>query len=163
MIKASKQDLVEALGLEPHVEGGYFRRTYEAQGLCDAGGQERRTMTSIFYLLTEDSPVGHLHCNQSDIVHYFHGGGTLRYWLLDPGGALRTVDLGWRLDRGQQLQLTVPGGVWKASRLLDGAWGLISEAVSPGWDPADMAMISESMIRDQHPQHLEALRSQVRG
>jgi predicted cupin superfamily sugar epimerase len=56
---------------------------------------------------------------------------------------------------GQHLQLHVPGGIWKASRLLDGAngFGLISEAVSPGFDFADMEMGSREKLTTAFPQH----------
>ena len=46
----SKQTIIESLGLEAHVEGGYFKRTFQAdhrQRIATAEG-ERFIMTSIF-------------------------------------------------------------------------------------------------------------------
>ena len=42
-VPLSAEDLIEALGLEGHVEGGFFRRTFEArdQPRVDAGRGER--------------------------------------------------------------------------------------------------------------------------
>ncbi|MEE4279368.1 MAG: cupin domain-containing protein, partial [Halieaceae bacterium] len=140
----SASEVIEALGLEGHVEGGFFRRTFEATGKprVDEGFGERFSMTSIFYLLTAEGPVGHFHRNRSDIVHYFHIGDPIDYFLIHPDGRLETVTMGPDPTRGQRLQLTVPGGIWKASRLRSGrtGYGLISEAVTPGFAYEDMSL-----------------------
>ncbi len=150
----NKQQLISRLQLEAHPEGGYFRRTYTATQLSSAG--ERPCMSSIFYLLTDDSPVGHLHRNRSDIVHYWQGGSPLNYLLLSPDGKLTELTLGPELDRDQQLQLTVPGGYWKASHLAEGEYGLISEAVCPGFSFDDHAMAGPELL-NQYPEFREKL------
>ena len=114
-------------------------------------------MTSIFYLLTADSPVGQWHLNRSDIVHYFHLGSPLHYYLIHPDGRLETAVLGPDLAAGQRLQLTVPGGVWKASHLPAGDYGLISEAVSPGFEYEDMQLGERSTLLQAFPQHAELI------
>lgn len=163
----SADALIEALELTEHVEGGYFRRTYQAdhRPTVATDGGERYLMTSIHYLLTQASPVGHFHCNRSDIVHYFHLGDPIRYYLLMPDGRLEIVDMGADVVAGQRLQLTVPGGVWKASRLLDGpcGYGLISEAVSPGFDYADMRLGDRTGLVEAFPQHEAVIRDLARG
>ena len=150
-------ELIETLGLDGHVEGGFFRRTYEATGKprVDDGRGERFSMTSIFYLLTAAGPVGHFHRNRSDIVHYFHLGDPIEYFLIHPDGRLETVTMGPDPTRGHRLQLTVAGGIWKASRLSDGAagYGLISEAVTPGFDYADMTLGRTSELLRRFPAH----------
>jgi predicted cupin superfamily sugar epimerase len=151
------QDVIKALDLEPHVEGGYFRRTYQAdhREMFETTGGPRYLMTSIYYLLTEDSPVGQFHFNQSDILHYFHLGDAIEYSLIHADGSLQTLVMGSEVLSGQQLQLHVPGGIWKASRLLSGSngFGLISEAVSPGFDFADMEMGDRRKLSTRFPQH----------
>lgn len=156
------QALIDALGLEGHVEGGFFRRTYEATDTprVDAGHGDRFSMTSIFYLLTAEGPVGHFHRNRSDIVHYFHLGDPIEYSLIHPDGRLETVVMGPDPTRGHRLQLTVPGGIWKASRLTPGpaGYGLISEAVTPGFDYADMTLGRTSRLLQQFPEHTDLIR-----
>ena len=50
-------DIVRALGLKPHPEGGYFRETYRASESIPEGSIARRyvgaraTSTAIYYLL----------------------------------------------------------------------------------------------------------------
>ncbi|MEQ8514532.1 MAG: cupin domain-containing protein [Chromatocurvus sp.] len=159
--------VVEQLGLEAHVEGGFFRRTYAAEERPTVATPQgdRYLMSSIFYLLTSQSPVGHFHRNRSDIVHYFHLGDPVTYYLLQPDGSLQTAVMGSDVLAGQKLQLTVPGGVWKASRLSGGThgYGLISEAVAPGFDYADMTLADRSALQSQFPAHRSLISALTRA
>lgn len=154
-LRVNKRQLIDTLGLEPHPEGGYYRRSFQAdhRDSIESAAGERYTLTSIYYLLTDDAPIGHWHCNASDILHYFHLGQPLEYFMIHPDGQLETAVLGPELAAGQQLQLAVKGGVWKASRLLAGDYGLISEAVSPGFDAADMQLGRRDELLARFPQH----------
>lgn len=167
----TKQDLIHQLQLTAHVEGGYYRRTYASTRLTN-DLPARACMSSIFYLLTDDSPIGHLHCNRSDIVHYYHGGngqqggngqgsGVLRYTLIYPEGTVEEIVLGPDLAKGHRWQLTVPGGVWKASELICGEWGLISEAVCPGFDFADMQLATLKQLKALLPEDWQRYRALV--
>ena len=153
------EQIVDSLGLVPHPEGGYFRRTYASRILAPIGPEQshRPTLTCIYYLLTRDSPIGHLHVNRSDIVHFFQGGGPIQYTLVSPKGELENVTLGSSVESGHQLQLTVYGGWWKASQLIDGEYGLISEAVSPGFAYEDMGFVSKLDIESRDPALTEKL------
>jgi predicted cupin superfamily sugar epimerase len=142
---------IARLQLEPHPEGGYFRRIYTSPHAHAAPQGQRPLCTSIYYLLTREQPLGRLHRNRSDILHYFLDGGPLEYLLIGSDGALHRE----RLD-AQTRFLLVPGGCWKASRLVDGAGhALIAEVVTPGFDYADHQFARE---HDVLTQHLEVLR-----
>lgn len=154
--------LIKHLKLEPHPEGGFFARTYDGGGrppvTTEAG--PRPPLTSIYYLLTQDSPIGHFHCNKSDILHFWQAGDPIQYYLIDPETRkLTEVTLGPDLAAGQQLQLAVSGGIWKASSLLDSSiknnkgYGLISEAVSPGFEYADMTLGVALDLLSQFPEY----------
>jgi len=160
----NKRQLIEKLSLEPHIEGGYFSRTYssELETAIPPNSKPRCLLTSIFYMLTDDSPIGYLHKNKSDIIHYFHGGSPLSYLILHPDGKLETTQLGADLDKGQQLQLIVRGGCWKATELVSGEFGLISEAVSPGFDYEDMELAGQMSMKNQFPQCWEQIAKYVR-
>jgi predicted cupin superfamily sugar epimerase len=82
--------LIEKLDLKEHIEGGYFSRTYQSP----MQSAERPFMTSIFYMLTADRPVGHFHKNKSDIMHYFHLGSPMSYLTISPEGKLDKFTLG---------------------------------------------------------------------
>lgn len=104
-------EIINLLGLEPHPgEGGYFRRTYESDLHCDTDNGGRRLLTSIYYLLTKESPVGFLHRNKSDIIHYHQLGASIKYTIVSPDGVLSEKVLGPDIKNGEMLQLLVPGG-----------------------------------------------------
>lgn len=156
----STQALIARLGLEPHPEGGWFRRIHTAAATVKTANGPRAQVSSIHYLLTADQPRGRLHRNRSDILHYLQGGGPVEYLLLDEAGSLRRVTLG--SAPGQALFLHVPGGVWKASQLIGAAaHALVSEAVVPGFDFADHAFADERLLA-VHPAHAAVLRPFVR-
>ncbi len=157
----SAEQVAQALNLSGHVEGGYYRRTYQAdhRELVRTSGSDRYLMTSIYYMLTRQSPIGHFHRNKSDIMHYYHLGNPIRYTLIYPDGKLETIIMGSDVTQGQVLQLIVKGGIWKASELLNGEYdyGLISEAVSPGFDFADMTLGEREKLVKEFPQHQNLL------
>jgi purine nucleoside permease/predicted cupin superfamily sugar epimerase len=150
--------LAKALNLEPHVEGGYFRQTFKADHRPNITTKQgdRVTMTSIYYLLSADSPVGYFHMNQSDIMHYFHKGDAITYYMLKPDGSMQITILGPDPSKGHQMQMMVKGGTWKASKISTDAkygYGLIGEAVAPGFDYADMQLGKTATLLKQFPQH----------
>ena len=160
MSEESAAALIARLGLERHPEGGWFRRIHTSDAVIETAHGPRALVTSIHYLLTLDEPRGRLHRNRSDILHYLQGGGPVEYLLLDDAGELRRVVLG--SAPGQTLFLHVPGGVWKASQLIDGAsHALVSEAVVPGFDFADHVFADRQLL-DAHPEHRALLTTLVR-
>ena len=166
-VPATAEALIEALGLEAHVEGGFFRRLYSGDAaiavVTEAG--VRPALTSIQYALTSASPVGHFHRNRSTIVHYFQLGDPLTYRLLDAEGNLETRVLGPDLAAGHRLELVVPGGVWKSSELEPGphGYGLVAEAVSPGFDYADMSLAQAAELERLRPDAAALLRRLCRA
>lgn len=158
----TKQDVIQHLQLEAHIEGGFYRRTFCSTHRTTGDGG-RACMSSIFYLLTDDRRIGHLHCNRSDIVHYYQGIGVLRYTLIHPDGHIEQVVLGPDLAQGHRWQMTVGGGIWKASELLTGEWGLISEAVCPGFEFADMRLADLTVLQTLLPERWQHYQHLIRG
>jgi predicted cupin superfamily sugar epimerase len=152
---------ISRLSLEPHPEGGWFRRIHTDARVVDTPNGPRAALTSIHYLLTRAQPLGRLHRNRSDILHYLQDGGPVEYVLLDPEGRLRRVVLG--RDPDQALFLCVSGGVWKASRLIGTAnHALVSEVVTPGFDYADHEF-GGSEILDRYPDFAAEIAPLLRG
>ena len=145
-------EIISLLSLEAHpTEGGYFRRTYESDLRCNTENGSRMLLTSIYYMLTQDSPGGFLHRNKSDIIHFHQLGASIKYTLVSPDGVLSEKVLGPDIAHGEALQLLVPGGWWKASRICAGDYALISEAVSPGFEYADNEIATEELIQQLFP------------
>ncbi|MBO1257017.1 cupin domain-containing protein [Alteromonas sp. 5E99-2] len=154
----SIQKIVDALELEAHIEGGYYKQTFKASDSREISTPEgqRVTMTSIYYLLTRAEPIGHFHKNKSDIMHYFHAGDPITYYLIYPCGRLEEHVLGSDFTLGQKFQLIVPGGVWKASTIgtkANHGYGLIGEAVAPGFEYEDMALGDTQELINEFPKH----------
>ena len=149
-----KQTLIDSLSLVEHMEGGYFVETYRSTDTLptEREGEVRDMCTSIFYMLTDDRPTGYFHKNLSDIVHYFHSGSSLTYYLIDEAGTLTTQVLGPNVHLGEKMQLIVPGNVWKATKLNDGEYGLLGEAVAPGFDFLDNTMATQADMQQRYPQ-----------
>jgi len=161
----NKNQWITQLQLEPHVEGGYFQRTYQSGYTHEAipyATTPRYLMTSIFYMLTDESQINYFHVNRSDIMHYFHTGSPLSYLIVHPDGQLERVRLGNDPVAGERLQLLVKGGCWEAAVLETGEFGIISEAVSPGFDYADMALITEQDVQTRCPQLWPELRNYIK-
>jgi predicted cupin superfamily sugar epimerase len=166
----SAAELAASLGLIPHPEGGFFLETFRAGALPMASrgqtdlhgalmpapareGGERNTLTSIYYMLTADSPRQWWANNMSDHVHYWHGGGALTYRVISPDGTLATHTLGPACP-----QLVVRGGCFKCAELAPGApFGLLGEAVAPGFDFRDFEFVTLEQLRRLAPAHCAAL------
>lgn len=150
-----KHTLIEHLALEPHIEGGYFKRTYQAdhQPSLPTDYGLRLRLSSIFYMLTDEAPKGRWHLNRSDILHFFHHGSPLTYHLIDSQGQLSRVVLGPDPSQGHCLQFCVPAGTWKATHLTSGSYGLLSEAVCPGFEFEDMTLGERGALLKRFEQH----------
>ena len=149
----NKHDLIEQLSLVEHIEGGYFRETHRSSETISTNreSKDRALLTSIYYLLTDDRPIDHFHRNASDIMHYFHLGSAITYLTIDPSGKLTKAKLGLNFAKGEVAQLLVPGGYWKAAVLEEGEFGLLGEAVTPGFDYRDMEIGTENYLKQQFP------------
>jgi len=146
----AKESWIRQLQLRPHVaEGGYYCEQYKSSRWVLADGTA--AMDTIYYMLTDDSPIGHFHRNKSDIVHFFHAGGPLKYTTIDPRGTVETFILGAEIEAGEELQRVVSGGCWKATELLSGSFGLISEAVVPSFAAKDRLIATRSMLGGLFP------------
>jgi uncharacterized protein len=151
----NKAEVIAALGLEAHFEGGFFRAMFRATDRAPFATPNgpRLSITSIYYMLTDDSPIDVFHTKLSDGIQYFHFGAPITYHLIHPDGRYEAVVLGTDLAKGEVPALAVKGGVWKAAELPAGEFGLVSEVVSPGWEMADMTLIDRVALTAKFPQH----------
>ncbi|KAI0313026.1 RmlC-like cupin domain-containing protein [Amylostereum chailletii] len=119
-------ELIHDLSLIKHPEGGYFAETDRQTEQIPspfAGGEPRSLATSIFYLLSSDSPNGFIHMNKSATMHVHHH-GRAEYTLITPRASpadppkVERVIVGPNAAAGEKRQLLVGTSVWKMSRLL---------------------------------------------
>lgn len=115
-------ELIEALGLQPHPEGGHYVETWRG-----APGAERRAVATAIYFLLAAGERSHWHRVDAAEVWLYHAGAPLG---LSIGGA--TVMLGPDVTAGQQPQAVVPPDVWQGAQTT-GDWTLVSCVVAPGF------------------------------
>ncbi|ROQ64614.1 hypothetical protein EDF36_0110 [Rathayibacter sp. PhB152] len=137
--------LAETMGLEPHPEGGWYRRTWESPERltlvgADGSVRERPAATLIVFLL----PAGEAsawHRVSSAETWIWNGPGrvALQYGGLgeEPEDG-ETVVLGSAFE-GLPVQALVPAGVWQRT-LPSAEDAVVSCLVSPGFDFADFSM-----------------------
>lgn len=118
--------LIERLGLAPHPEGGWYRRTMRTSG----EGRDRPLGSAIYYLLRAgEESLRH----RIDAVEVWHHclGDPLELVLEDDCGT-RHHRLGPDLAAGQRPQVIVPRGTWQSARPV-GRFTLVACTVSPAF------------------------------
>ncbi|MEJ2869641.1 cupin domain-containing protein [Actinomycetospora sp. OC33-EN08] len=129
-----RPQLAEEFGLEPHPEGGWFRRIWAAPAVVTLAGDagERPTATAIHYVLGPGERSG-WHRVRSDELWLWQRGGPVSVWVSDvaEGGVEH------RLGPDDGLSALVPGGTWQRAEPAGDAAVLVTCVVSPGFDYAD--------------------------
>ena len=126
---STARSIIEALGLQPHPEGGHYVETWRAE----ATSGERPSGTAIYYLL-QRGERSHWHRVDAAEVWHYYAGDPLALSIAPPSGtepATRHV-LGPGVGTGQRPQIVVPAGAWQAAESL-GEWTLAGCTVSPGF------------------------------
>lgn len=123
--------LIEALGLSPHPEGGWYRETWR-EPARDAAA-DRGHATAIYFLL-ETGQRSHWHRVDAAELWLFHAGTPLDLLVApDEAGPVDTIRIGADPLGSEQPQGLVPAGWWQAAETR-GGWALVSCVVAPGFD-----------------------------
>jgi len=157
------QYYISKLGLEPHPEGGYFKRTFESQEqitdqelTVDFEGK-RMLYTSIYFLLTSND-VSHFHRLQSDELWYYHAGSPLTIHIIDEDGVYKEIKLGINLDQGEVPQALVPKNSIFGSSVMDkDTFSLVGCMVSPGFEYKDFELFTQNELLLEYPQHKDVI------
>jgi uncharacterized protein len=156
----SPSSLARSLGLSPHPEGGFYKEVFrsadESPSLPPRFGADRRSLpycTSIYYLV-ESPDFSAFHRIKADELWYFHAGTGITVHVLGPGEGYRVLELG----PGGEYFGAVSALSWFAAepRASPGAapraWGLVSCAVSPGFDYRDFELANRAALRREYPE-----------
>ena len=130
--------LAAALTLDPHPEGGWYRRTWTSPVTVQTSYGPRPSATAILYLL---DGVSRWHRVRSAELWCRNGGSAVE---LRTGGAGDTPgDVQTHVLDADHPQVVVPADVWQTARLLGAEPALVTCVVSPGFDFADFELLSD--------------------
>jgi uncharacterized protein len=156
-------DVVAALDLEPHPEGGYYRETYRSDERLETERGPRPAATAILFLVSAEHP-SRFHRLTSDELWLFHGGARLELTMLLPDARVEPVLLGGAgLVVESELitpQAIVPAGAWQGARVLPGEgvdWSLLTCMVTPGFDFADFELADREQLLVAWPDRAELI------
>ena len=123
-------EIIAALRMQPHPEGGHFVETFR-DPMTDAAGRSRST--AIFFLL-QAGERSHWHRVDAVEIWHWHAGAPLRLSTAEAAGAaVSQLLLGPDIAAGQRPQGIVPAQHWQAAESL-GDWTLVGCTVAPGFE-----------------------------
>jgi len=120
-------DIIRALDMKPHPEGGHFRETFRDPHVV--GG--RAASTAIYFLLARGER-SHWHRVDAAEIWHWYAGATLALHITETD-KLTNIRLGPDLAAGERPQGVVPAHAWQAAESL-GAWTLCGCTVAPGFE-----------------------------
>lgn len=120
--------IIQALGLQPHPEGGYFAETFR-----DAVNHAGRSHGTAIYFLLKRGERSHWHRVDATEIWHVYAGAPLRLGIAAPGEEAAWQLLGGDILSGQRPQGVVPAGHWQAAETT-GDYTLVGCTVSPGFD-----------------------------
>jgi uncharacterized protein len=147
-------DIIKELNLEPHPEGGYYRRTYCAEKTIAIDGKDHPIASAIYYYLSSDDFSAWHRLQSDELLHFYTGSPVTVHYLQD--SELKHVRLGDLTDDFAEVaQFLVPANTWFAMELgCDHAEALIGATCFPAFTFEDHFELgnAEKMCA-QFPEH----------
>ena len=110
------QEMIRRFNLEPHVEGGAFRKLY-----IPAEKPAQRPPHGVIYYLLDETDTSDFHVLDADEYWLYHAGPDIEIWWIDASGGLHIELLG--LSEKAEPCVLMPGGTVFGARHVDGQIG----------------------------------------
>lgn len=128
------REIIAALGMERHPEGGWFTQTFR-----DPEGGPRGHSTAIYYLL-ERGERSHWHRVRDAVeIWHYYAGAPLVLLLSANGRDVESLTLGPIVTGAERPQAVVPADCWQAAETT-GDFTLVGCTVAPGFEYASFEM-----------------------
>lgn len=127
MAAPEAKTIIDALGMQPHPEGGWYVETFR-----DPEETHGRARSTAIYFLLEAGQVSHWHRVDAVEIWHWHGGAPLELSISEDGQSISTLTLGADIIAGERPQGVVPAHAWQGAKSL-GAWTLVGCTVAPGF------------------------------
>jgi uncharacterized protein len=150
---------IDALNLQPHPEGGWFKETYRSeevilQNHLPGRFSGSRSFSTAIYFLLEGKSFSAFHRIRSDELWHFYYGSVISIYVIMPDGDSQIIKLGQDIQAGERMQAVVQAGCWFASEVTDaGSFSLAGCTVAPGFDFADFKLANRGELLKLFPQH----------
>jgi predicted cupin superfamily sugar epimerase len=131
----TEKDIIAALDLKPHPEGGWYRETFR-DSRTDTEG---RSVSSLIYFLLGTGDVSEWHRIDAAEIWHYYAGAPLVLTISENGHDAAAFRIGPDLKAGERPQCVVPPGAWQTATSL-GAWTLVGCTVAPAFDFAQFEM-----------------------
>lgn len=157
------QYYIEQLGMEPHVEGGYFKECLLGEDTIAVRGDAKRNLWSSIYFLLQKDEVSHFHRLESDEVWYFHDGSALTIYMISPEGELLAPKLGLNLEKGEVPQILVPKGYIFGSAKEEEGYSLVGCMVAPGFRYEEFYLYERQELLHKYPKYKDVIEKLTRN
>ena len=152
------------------VEGGFYKQSYKAtdllaESVLPAGctGPHPLGTALLYFYIDDPDCFSAIHRLPLDETYHFYMGDPVEMLLLYPDGKSEKVILGHDVLNGQQVQYTVPRGVWQSSHLLSGGqYALAGTTMSPGYADSDYEGGDRDEMIRLYPQEADLIRALTR-
>lgn len=159
MTDLSMEYWIGKLQLQPHPEGGYFKRIYTAEEeipkvdsfekFCGT----RKLASSIHYLLPSDD-FSAFHQLKQNEIWCFHYGSSLNLHLINEEGSYSTITIGLDIEKGEQPLYVVKAGNWFCGEVnKKNTFSLVSCILTPSFDFSDFTFGQKNILIKKFPKH----------
>jgi predicted cupin superfamily sugar epimerase len=126
-------ELIEALGLKPHPEGGHYAEVFRSPHRVQTPRGDRSALTTIDFLLARGECSAWHRVDSDEAWHLLEGGPLRLHVVTADLGSIETIELGITLRRH-----VVPAGAWQAAEAI-GEFAYVGATVGPGFEFADFS------------------------
>ena len=141
--------VIEALHMKPHPEGGYYAETYRHGRTIELEDGSKRNLSTTIYFLLSGNDKSHFHRLSSDETWFFHFGEPIELIMLKDGKKI-SCTIGHNITDGALPQLLIPANTWFAAHIPSRKnFSLVSCTVSPGFDFADFELASIQILQEE--------------
>jgi len=142
------KEIINNLGLVPHIEGGYYKRVFRSEKQSIDG---KYLMSSIYYLLEKDD-FSAFHRLSSVEVWLFHIGEPINIYILNKQGKLEIHSISSQIN--DNFQLAIESNTWFAAEIPSKkGFSLVSCVVSPEFSFNNFELANKEELIKEYPQY----------
>lgn len=160
------KDYIEKLNLQPHPEGGYYRRNWQSAFTADVKDGSGKTThpkralgSSILYFLSSPDLCSWHRLSCEEMWHHY-AGSPLRMHLLSMQHGWETFELGSDIMKGELPQIVIPPHTWFCAELVDAdSYAFCGCTLWPSFTYADFELAEWHKLADEFPKHADKLKA----